>query len=74
MWLAIRLATRECTGTRSIDYVVVLTGRVRMLLDEGEVDLEPFDVVVQRGTNYAWINRGTEPALLLAVMVDAERL
>ena len=60
--------------TRSIDYVVVLAGKVRMLLDEGEVDLEPFDVVVQRGTNHAWINRGTEPALLLAVMIDAEHL
>ena len=60
--------------TRSIDYVVVLAGKVRMLLDEGEVDLEPFDVVIQRGTNHAWVNRGTEPALLLAVMIDAEYL
>jgi quercetin dioxygenase-like cupin family protein len=60
--------------TRSIDYVVVLAGKVTMLLDEGEVDLEPFDMVVQRGTNHAWINRGTEPVLLLAVMLDAERL
>ena len=60
--------------TRSIDYVVVLAGKARMLLDEGEVDLEPFDVVVQRGTNHAWVNRGTEPALLLAVMIDAEHL
>ncbi len=60
--------------TRSIDYVVVLAGKVRMLLDEGEVDLEPFDMVVQRGTNHAWVNRGTEPVLLLAVMIDAERL
>ncbi len=60
--------------TRSIDYVVVLAGKVRMLLDEGEVDLEPFDVAIQRGTNHAWINCGTEPALLLTVMIDAERL
>ena len=60
--------------TRSIDYVVVLAGKVRMLLDEGEVDLEPFDVIIQRGTNHAWVNRGTESVLLLAVMIDAERL
>jgi quercetin dioxygenase-like cupin family protein len=58
--------------TRSIDYVVVLAGKVRMLLDEGEVDLEPFDVVIQRGTNHAWVNHGTESALLLAVTIDAE--
>ena len=53
---------------------VVLAGKVRMLLDEGEVGLEPFDVVVQRGTNHAWVNRGTEPTLLLAVMIDVEPL
>ena len=43
-----------------------------LLLDEDERDLKPFDVVVQRGTNHAWINKGTEPALLIAVLMDAE--
>jgi len=58
--------------TRSIDYVMLLSGRVSLLLDEGEeVPLKPFDVVVQRGTNHSWINRGKEPALLMAVLVDA---
>lgn len=50
--------------TKTVDYIVVLSGEVTMLLDEGEVDLKPFDVVIQRGTNHAWINRGAEPALL----------
>src|SRR5262249_11990415 len=36
--------------------------------------LKPFDVVVQRGTNHAWINTGREPALIAAVLVDAARL
>ncbi len=57
------------TGT--VDYVVLLAGKVTLLLDEGECDLEPFDVVVQRGTNHAWINKGAEPALLVAVMIDS---
>jgi hypothetical protein len=35
--------------TRTIDYVVLLSGEVTMLLDKGEVELKPFDVVVQRG-------------------------
>jgi len=56
--------------TRSIDYIVLLKGSVTLLLDEGETDLEPFDVVVQRGTNHAWINRDREPALLVAVLSD----
>ncbi len=58
--------------TRTIDYVVLLSGEVTLLLDEGEVDLKPFDVVVQRGTNHAWVNKGKEPALIAAVLIDAK--
>lgn len=58
------------TGT--IDYIILLSGRVTLLLDEDERDLKPFDVVVQRGTNHAWINRGDAPALLCAILIDAE--
>jgi hypothetical protein len=36
------------------------------------VDLNPFDVVIQRGTNRAWITRGTEPGMLAAISIDAE--
>jgi hypothetical protein len=57
--------------TRTIDYVVLLSGEVTLLLDKGEVDLKPFDVVVQRGTNHAWVNKGKEPALIAAVLIDA---
>jgi len=45
-----------------------------LLLDESEIELEPFDVVVQRGTNHAWVNQGTEPALLVGILIDAEAL
>jgi len=34
--------------------------------------LKPFDVVVQRGTNHAWVNKGPEPALFISVLIDAE--
>jgi hypothetical protein len=57
--------------TRTIDYIVVLRGEITLLLDDAEVPLKPFDVVIQRGTNHAWVNRGTEPALLMGVLVDA---
>jgi mannose-6-phosphate isomerase-like protein (cupin superfamily) len=60
--------------TNTIDYIVLLSGEVTMRLDEGDVDLRPFDLVIQRGTNHAWINRGTQPALLLAVNIDATPL
>jgi quercetin dioxygenase-like cupin family protein len=56
--------------TDTTDYIVLLSGKVRLVLDKEERDLEPFDVVVQRGTNHAWINTGDEDALLMAVLVD----
>jgi len=58
--------------TKTIDYIILLKGDVSLLLDEDEVRLEPHDVVVQRGTNHAWINHGKEPALLIAVLIDSE--
>ena len=57
--------------TSTLDYVVVLRGHVTLLLDEAEVPLSPFDVVVQRGTNHYWLNPGPEPALLMGVLLDA---
>lgn len=59
--------------TRTIDYVVILQGEVTLLLDDGEVKLKPFDAVVQKGTNHYWINHGKEPALLMGVLLDAEK-
>ncbi len=58
--------------TKTIDYIILLSGRVTLLLDEDERDLKPFDVVVQQGTNHAWVNKSKEPALLCAILIDAE--
>jgi quercetin dioxygenase-like cupin family protein len=57
--------------TRTIDYMVVLDGQVTLLLDESEVTLHKYDTVVQRGTAHHWENRGTEPARLAFVLLDA---
>jgi len=57
--------------TNTLDYVVLIKGRMRMLLDNSEIDMNPGDVVVQRGTNHAWTNIHDEPALLFSVMMDA---
>ena len=57
--------------TETIDYIILLQGDVTLILDEEEIDLKPFDVVVQRGTNHAWVNNGDEPALLIAVLIDS---
>jgi len=59
--------------SHTLDYIVLLKGRVRLILDHDEVNLKPFDVVIQRGTNHAWANLGDEPALMLAVLLDSPR-
>lgn len=58
--------------TRSLDYVVVLEGEITLLLDDGDVLLKAGDVVVQQGTNHAWINRGAATCRLAMVFIDAE--
>src|ERR1700730_2661324 len=49
-------------------------GRSHDAARQGRVHMKPFDVVIQRGTNHAWVNKGKEPALLVAVLVDAKPL
>lgn len=59
--------------TDSVDYAVVLTGRIMMLLDDSEIELSSGDVVVQRGTNHAWSNRFDEPCQIAFILVDGYR-
>lgn len=58
--------------TDSVDYAVVLQGEIWMLMDEeaDDVLLKTGDVVVQRGTNHAWANRGTEQCVMAFVLID----
>ena len=60
--------------TKSIDYAVVIEGEIDMLLDDSEVHLKAGDVLVQRGTNHAWVNRGTESCRMAFVLIDAEEV
>lgn len=58
--------------TDSVDYAIILTGRIKMLLDDSEIELKAGDVLVQRGTNHAWSNQFDEPCQIAFVLVDAE--
>jgi quercetin dioxygenase-like cupin family protein len=59
--------------TISTDYGLVLEGELDMELDGGEVvHLKQGDVVVQRGTNHSWINRGSVPCKMAWILIDAE--
>jgi len=58
--------------TNSVDYAMIMSGEIYMLMDyeEDDVHLKAGDVVVQRGTNHAWSNRGTIPCVIMFVLVD----
>ncbi len=56
--------------TETLDFIIVIEGRVQLILDEEERVLGPGDVVVQRATNHAWSCVGSTPALLVAILID----
>ena len=57
--------------TDTIDYAVVMSGEIDMLLDDSEVHFKAGDVLVQLGTNHAWVNRGTVPCRIAFILIDA---
>jgi mannose-6-phosphate isomerase-like protein (cupin superfamily) len=58
-------------ATDSVDYAIVIEGEIDMLLDDSEVHMRTGDIMVQQGTNHAWVNRGTQPCKVAFVLVDA---
>jgi len=60
--------------TETVDYIVVMSGRIDMEMDDSTVSLQAGDIMVQRGTNHAWVNNGDVPARFAVVLMDAEPL
>ena len=60
--------------TETIDYVIVIEGEIDMDMDDSTVKLRHGDVMVQRGTNHAWVNRSDKKARVAFVLIDAEPL
>jgi mannose-6-phosphate isomerase-like protein (cupin superfamily) len=58
--------------TRSLDYAVVLSGEIDMMLDDTSVHLKQGDVVVQQATNHGWVNHGTQPCRIMFVLMDSK--
>ena len=51
---------------------MVIEGEIVLLLDDTETVLGPGSVVVQRGTNHAWENRGDKTARMAFFHIDGE--
>ena len=59
--------------TRTVDYAIIISGEIDMMLDDETVHLKAGDVVVQQATNHAWLNRSKEPCRVVFVLVDAKQ-
>jgi uncharacterized cupin superfamily protein len=57
--------------TRSIDYAIVMEGEIDMLLDDTEVHVKAGDILVQQGTNHAWVNNSGKPCRIAFVLIDS---
>jgi naringenin degradation protein FdeH len=58
--------------TKTIDYGVVIEGEIVLILEDTEVTLKQGDLVVQRGTNHAWENRGDRVTRMVFFMIDSD--
>jgi quercetin dioxygenase-like cupin family protein len=58
--------------TETVDYAIILSGEITLVLDDEDVALKAGDVVVQCGTNHAWSNRSDAPCTVAFVLIDGE--
>ena len=58
--------------TRTIDYAIVMDGEIDMLLDDSEIHMKAGDVLIQQGTNHAWVNRGKETCRIAFILIDSQ--
>jgi hypothetical protein len=57
--------------TTTIDYIMVTSGTIVLMLDDGEVTLHPGDVAIQRNTRHAWRNPSTTVGATAWIVVGA---
>ena len=55
--------------TDSVDYAVVISGKIDMELDGETVTLKAGDVLVQRGTVHNWVNRYDDVCVVAFILV-----
>ena len=58
--------------TRTLDYAIILSGEIDLMLDEQQVHLKAGDVVIQQATNHAWINHGKDVCRIAFVLMDSQ--
>jgi len=56
--------------TETVDYGIVLSGEIYLIVDKGEVLCREGDIIIQRGTNHAWANRSTSVCRIAFILID----
>lgn len=59
--------------TKSIDYAIVLYGKIKLVLDKDETTVKAGDFVVQRATNHAWKNCFDDVCIICFILIDADK-
>ena len=60
--------------TDTVDFDVVLSGEIYLVLDDGaELLLKAGDSVIQNGTRHAWENRSNQDCIIAVALIGAER-
>ncbi|WP_234994532.1 cupin domain-containing protein [Pedobacter caeni] len=59
--------------TETLDYIIILSGEVYLILEGEETLLKTGDIVIQKATNHAWSNRSEQPCIQLAILIDARQ-
>jgi hypothetical protein len=59
--------------TETLDYIIMLSGEIDLELDSGQVvHLKSGDVLLNRGMKHTWVNKGSVPAVMAVIMIDAK--
>ncbi len=59
--------------TDTIDYAILLQGELTAVMDADETVMKAGDILIQRGTRHAWVNRSGAIARICFVLTDAKR-
>jgi quercetin dioxygenase-like cupin family protein len=59
--------------TQTLDYIIILSGELYLIMEDTETLLKAGDIVIQRATNHAWSNRTEKPCIQLAILLDAQK-
>jgi len=59
-------------STQTVDYMIVVSGELTLVLPDREITLFPGDVVVQLAAPHGWANKGTEECVVAGILLTAE--